>query len=261
MEIAFFTYQNLLGPKIRGEDVALHLKAIYNHKYTENKVRGDLNIHIKPYTLDNVQDGDWVDVSDGVYVPELLMSRPKVKVIAHSLYSYKFLKEVLPNEIVWISQQHLNWERERKEVKEIKVCGYIGGPSEQIRKQYDAIGKSLNKAGFEFITCFDFVTREDAKNFYKKIDCLVVGQSIDDPYKTPTKLINATSFGIPSVAFPMKAYEEWGGSYTPCFHDELIPETVSNLKFDQNELVAESEFYHISNVTKRYENLCHHTNI
>jgi len=250
--VSFFAPRNYLGCIIRGKQIADYLGGKYNKE--RGDVSGDVNIFIKPRSLDNVLDGDWVDVSDGEYVPELLKSRPKIRVIAHSLYSFKFLKKALKNEIIWISQQHCNWEKEHKEIKKIKTCGYIGGPNTIIRKQYEEIGKSLNKAGFEFITCFDFTTRESCNDFYKKIDVLIVGQSIENQYKTPTKLINAASFGIPSVAYPLKSYEEWN-EYIPCLKDEDISDTVKNLQFDSKKLIEAADFYHISNVAKRYENL------
>jgi hypothetical protein len=85
----------------------------------------------------------------------------------------------------------------------------------------------------------------------------VVGQSVDDPYKTPTKLINAASFGVPSVAYPLSGYKEWM-HYTPATD---IVEGVKNLKFDSKELIEASEYYHISNVAKRYEALNSNSNI
>ena len=252
--VSIFAEKNFLGSIVRGKQIADYL----GWKYRPAE-RDGMCVFLKPKSLDKVKDGDWVDVSDGEYVMDLLKTRPGINVIAHSLYSYNFLKE-LPNKLVWISQQHLNWDRTTKEVEEIKVCGYIGGPSEQTRKQYDKIGKSLIDAGFEFLPCFDFTTRESCVEFYKKIDCLVIGESLQNPYKTPTKIINAASFGIPSVAFPLKSYEEWI-DYTPCLSDDKIVETVNSLQFHPNELIEKAEFYHISNVAKRYEVINNNTSI
>ena len=253
--VSIFAEKNYLGSIVRGQQIADYL----GWKYRPAE-RDGMCIFLKPKSLDKVKDGDWVDVSDGEYVPELLKSRPGINVIALSLYSYKFLKEMLPNRIEWISQQHLNWDRTTKEVKEIKVCGYIGGPSEQVRRQYDKIGKSLEKAGFEFLPCFDFTTRESCVDFFMKIDCLVIGESIQNPYKSPAKLINAASFGIPTVAFPLESYEEWT-DFTPCLSDDKIAETVANLEFYPNILIEKTEPYHISNIAKKYEALNNTTNI
>ena len=254
--VSIFAEKNYLGSLVRGKQIADYL----GWKYRPAE-RDGVCLFLKPKSLDKVQDGDWIDVSDGEYVPELLKTRPLINVIAHSVYSYNFLKKALPeHNIIWLSQQHLNWERATKDVKEVKVCGYIGGPSEQIRKQYDAIGESLRKVGFEFITCLDFTTRESCVEFYKKIDCLVIGKSIENPYKTPTKLINAASFGIPTVAYPLKSYEEWT-EFTPCLSDDMIPQTVGSLEFYPNRLIEKAEFYHISNVAKRYEVINNHPSL
>jgi len=254
MAISFFAEKNFLGSIIRGKQIADWIGGNYN------KERGDLNIYIKPTTLDKVKDGDWVDVSDGEWLARKLKKRPRIKIIAHSLKTYELLKE-LPNEIVWISQQHLNWERDKRDRKEITTCGYIGHPNDLAFKICDEVGEKIRSIGWEFITCFDYRNREDAVAFYKKIDLLVIGAWNDPPYKTPTKIINAASFGVPSIAYPTEGYKEFEGYYVHARDlDEMAKEVQKFRDKDYynewlEKIIKKADEYHISNVAQKYRDL------
>ena len=255
MGISFHAEKNFLGSIIRGKQIADYIGGTYKEE------RGDVNIYIKPTKLDNVQDGDWVDTSDGEWLFTALKKRPKIKVIAHSLVTYDILKE-LPNELVWISQQHLNWERAERDRKEITTCGYIGHPNELAFKICDEIGERIRSIGMKWITCFDYKTREDACNFYKKIDILVIGAWNDPPSKTPTKIINAASFGVPSVAYPTEGYKEFEYYYAPARNLDEIVKEVERFKNPEyykeysDMIKKKAEEWHISNVAQKYKNLC-----
>jgi hypothetical protein len=252
--VNFFAHKNFLGSIIRGKQIADYVGGTYRGE------RGDVNIFIKPETLDNVQDGDWVDVSDGEWLFNALKKRPGIKVIAHSLRTYEILKQ-LPNEVVWISQQHLNWERAERNRKEITTCGYIGHPNELAFQICDEVGRKVKDAGWEWITCFDYKTREDAVAFYKKIDLLVIGEWNDPPYKTPTKLINAASFGVPSVAYPTEGYKEFEGYYAYAKNLDEVVREINKFKDEKyyrdysDRIKEKAEEYHISNVAEKYKKL------
>lgn len=259
MKISFFASKSFLGSQIRGQQIAEYLKGKYNPTEGYEK---DLLIYVKPPTLNMVRDIDWVDVSDGYWVPGLLKDRPKVSVIAHSLYSYEHLRGELKNPMRWISQQHLNWERARREPREMRVCGYIAGAAHKSCKVCREIDERLNRIGIEWRTCFDFRTRQDCINFYKSIDLLVIGPEPDFyPYKTPTKMINAASFGIPTIAQRMQGYKEWEGNYV---HADTVPEIINEVQrftdsayYEEwaDRLIRQSEYYHISKVAERYKEL------
>jgi hypothetical protein len=253
--VSFHAEKNFLGSIIRGKQIADYIGGTYKGE------RGDVNIYIKPTKLDEVQDGDWVDVSDGEWLFRDLKRRPKIKVIAHSKVTYDILKE-LPNEVVWISQQHLNWERDKRDRNEVATYGYIGHPNELAFKICDEIGEIIKEIGMEWITCFDYKTREDACAFYKKIDLLIIGakpEIFDEPiYKTPTKIINAASFGVPSIAYPTIGYSEFEGYYVHARDLNEIAREVKKFKDPEyykefSEKIREkSEEWHISNVAKKY---------
>ena len=261
MAISFFAEKNFLGSIIRGKQIADWAGWKYNPK---EDYENDLHIYIKPKRLDKVRDCDWIDVSDGEWLAKQLKSRPKIRVIAHSLRTYELLKEQIDNEIVWISQQHLNWENDRRNRKEITTCGYIGHPNELAFKICDEVGERIKSIGWEWVTCFDYKTREDAAAFYKKIDLLVIsdwGAWRDPPYKTPTKLINAASFGIPSVAYPTEGYKEFEGYYVHAKNLEGMAIEIQKFKNEDyykewsEKIIKKAEEYHISNVVRRYNNL------
>lgn len=242
--ISFLTNKNSLGAEIRGRQIASFL--------------GNTIIHIKPRDLTHVQDGEWVDISDGGHLPEMLKKRPKINVIAHSLHVYNNLD--LPNKVVHISQQHLNWSNERRDRKEINTCGYIGALTDVSERIYTEIKEALKD--WNFIFCHDYKTREDAIKFYKNIDVLVIGVwRGDGMYKTPTKMINAASFGVPSIADPLDGYEEWEGNYVRADSIEKMLEELEKFKDPQyyqewsERIIKASEPYHISNVVEKYKQL------
>lgn len=249
-----------LSSRIRGEEIAEYLGAKYNP--TEG-FENDVCIYIKPRSLENIRDGDYVDFLDGEFKDYWFLKRPKIKVIAASQYSYEYLKSRLPNEIFLIPSHHLNVGRVRRERKEIKVAGYIGVPSPEAIRRFDDIKENLKKIGIDLVTSFFFKTKQDALDLYKQIDIFVFGDwdSADHPFRIPTKIINAASFGIPSVAFPMMANKELEGYYLPARNMGELVAGVEKLKNETfyNEMVAKiipmSENYHISKIANEYRNL------
>jgi len=251
-----------LSSRIRGNEIAEYSGFKLNPR---SGYENDTCIWIKPRGLNRVKDGDWVDFLDGYSTLEsLLKNRPKIKVIAASQYSYEYLKKRLKNKIVLIPSQHINWENARRSRKVVDTCGYIGSPSPIAFKMYSEIGKELKKIGFKFINCFDYKNRQDAVELYKKIDILVIGAwEVGDlnPHKIPTKIINAASFGIPSIAFPLRGYKELEGYYVRANNmKELLTEVEKFRNKDHykkwsNKVLKMSEKYHISNVAKLYRKL------
>ena len=249
-----------LSSRIRGEEIAQYLGAKYNP--TEG-FENDVKIYVKPRNLDVISDGSYVDFLDGEFKDYWLIRRPKIKVIAASLYSYECMKKRLPNEIFLVPSHHLNFDRIRRERKEIKVCGHIGVPSPVAFKKFDEIKERLNGIGMDFVIEYFFKTKQDALNLYKQIDIFICGDwdGLDHPYKIPTKIINAASFGIPCVAYPMMANKELEGYYLPARNIEEMLAGVEKLKdetfYNQmvEKIVPMAEDYHISKIANEYRNL------
>ena len=102
-------------------------------------------------------------------------------------------------------------------------------------------------------------------NYFKKIDFLVIWYfdffDRNSFYRHPTKMINAASFGIPTLAQPIAGYSEFEGFYIPIESIDNIVREVQKLK-DINyytrwsdKLYKEAEKYHISNTTELYKKL------
>ena len=220
--------------RIRGEEIAEYLGAKYNPK---KGYETDVCIYIKSCKHDQIRDGDYVDVLDDLWMVRWLRDKPKVKVIAMSLSHVDYLKNLLTNQIVYIPHHHVNFERLVRIRKEITTVGYIGA-AQTIKKV----------EGFEFICQTNFKTRQDILDFYNKIDIQIIGDVPDTPYYHPTKIINAMSFGIPTISPTKQAYREVEGFY---FQD------IKQLKdgWDADKLIKEAEKYHISNIAKLYEKI------
>ncbi len=219
-----------VSSRIRGEEIAEYLGAKFNQE------RSDVNIYVKGCRKEQIQDGDYVDVLDDLWMTNWLKTRPKVKVIAMSLSHYDYLKSVLKNEIVYIPHHHVNFDRIKRTRKEITTCGYVGAP------------QRIKVKGFKFIQLNTFKTRKDIIDFYKKIDIQIICNVPDVPYYHPTKIINAMSFGIPTVAPKVQGYREVEG-----FYYQDIEELRSG--WDADRLIQETENYHISNIAKLYQQL------
>jgi hypothetical protein len=240
--------------------MAEYLGAKYNP--TEG-YEDDVKIYVKPRSLEPISDGSYVDFLDGEFRDYWLTKRPKIKVIAASQYSYEYFKKRLPNEIFLIPSHHLNVDRIKRDRKKIKVAGYIGAPSPEVFKRFDEIKERLKEIGIDLVTSFLFKTKQDALDLYKQIDIFVFGDwdSLDHPFRIPTKIINAASFGIPSVAFPMMANKENEGHYLHARNMEELVAGVEKLKDETyykeftEKLIPWSENYHISKIAELYRKL------
>jgi hypothetical protein len=247
-----------LSSRIRGEEMAEYLGARFNPPEPS-----ETNIYVKPRSLDHIKDGDYVDFLDGEFRDYWLTKRPKIKVIAASLYSYEYMKARLPNEVFLIPSHHLNVDRIKRDRKEVKVAGYIGNPSPEVIKRFDDIKENLKGLGIDVVTSFFYKTKQDALDLFKQIDIFVFGDwdALDHPFRIPTKIVNAASFGIPSIAYPMMANKELEGYY---LHARNMEETISGVEKLKDEkfynemvekIVPMSENYHISQIAELYRKL------
>ena len=109
----------------------------------------------------------------------------------------------------------------------------------------------------------NYKTRQDIVDFYKTIDIQVIGyfKHYDHAYRHPTKIINAASFGIPTIAAPILGYKEFEGHYIPAGNMESLLVAVDKLRdikyYSQwsTKIIKEAEKYHISNIAKLYQQL------
>ena len=250
---------------IRGEQIASYLGGKYNPK---DGFDHDICIYLKPkpQTFNQIKDGSYVDFSDAEpYLKDLLKTRPKIKVITSSLTSFHFLKDRLENEVFLIPEHHSNFEKTNRTRKEITTGGIITNPSAITYPAYQQIKNRLAKIGFGFITCYDWKTRQNVVDFYSQIDFQVIGlfgvYDECDPFRHPTKIINAASYGIPTVANWQLGYQEFEGNYIPVRNiDELVKESEKLKDPDyyqqwSKRIIEPAQSYHISKIARLYEEL------
>jgi hypothetical protein len=248
---------------IRGEQIAEYLGAKHN---PTSGYENDICIYIKPRRVSELRDGDYVDIMDHQYNNfEQLRERPGINVIAYSQLSCDHIRSKIPNKVVIIPEHHCNFERIVRDRKEIKVGGYLGHPSITCKKINDGIAKRLKEIGLDFVACYDYKNRNDVIEFYKKIDFQIIGDFDFSRngfvFIHSNKLVNAASFGIPTLAEHRNGYDEFDGCYLRVKNMEDIIKQIELLRdnnfynnfSDKIRLAAES--YHISNIAKLYKQL------
>ncbi len=250
-----------VSARIRGEEIAQYLGAKYN---PAAGYENDICIYVKPPNLVRIKDGSYVDILDDIHAFECLKERPGIKVIAMSLFQYDYLKANLKNEIIFIPHHHVNFERILRDRQEITTCGYIGPPSGYSNRINNQVKEELAKIGLDFIPLHNYQTREDILNYYKKIDIQIIGYfrfHNTSPYRHPTKVINAASFGIPTITFPVLGYKEIKGYYLSAKDMDSLLKKAKKLKdkkhYDKwsNKVVKKAEEYHISKIAELYQQL------
>ncbi len=266
MALAFFAKKTLeldgvegkymfrLSSVVRGSQIAEYLGAKFNQGYA------DTNIHIKPRNLKYVKDGDYVDILDEPPAAvELLKVRPKIKVIAMNHPHEEWLRSVLPNEVVIIPHAHINFENERRTRKKILNCGYVGTNKPYHIAVNKEVGKRLAEIGLNFKPLFNFTTRKEIIDYYKTIDIQIIGYFDllkDCPWYHEKKIVDAMSFGIPTIAGPKLGYRDIDDFYIHAENmDELLEEAEKLKSWDAERLIKKADEYHISNIAKLYENL------
>jgi glycosyltransferase involved in cell wall biosynthesis len=224
----------------------------------------DVNIYVKPVSLDVVGEGDYLDFLDGGHFYKELSKRPDVKIIACTQNSYDMLRAEFPNEICLIPHHHVNFENNIRKRDEVKVCGYIGSYSPHTERHYKWLDEQFRQLGLNvtLLTNFEYKTREDAINTYLSMDILVIADwwlPDHNPHKIPTKIINAASFGVPAIATPLAGYKEIEGYY---LHANGLDELVANIKcltlnkglYDVFRMHARAMAtdYHINHIVEKY---------
>lgn len=249
-----------VSSRTRAEEIAAYLGAKLN---PSEGYENNICIYVKHYRLDQVRDGDYVDVLDDLYTTELLKTRPKIKVIAMSMPHFEYLQSVLKNEIIYIPHHHVNFERILRKRKKIINCGYIGSNSAYDISINRKIAEKLAEIGLNFKPLFNFKIRDDIINYYKQIDLQIIGyfKNLDTPYYHQTKIVNAMSFGIPTIASRRLGYRDVEGFYIQVNNlEELIAaakKMTDPVQYNlwPKKIMTEAEKYHISNIAKLYRQL------
>ena len=248
---------------IRGDQIADQIGARFN---PTERYENDVCIYVKPM----VRKGDdflfegrknYIDIVDGHNLGELAKQHPDVGVIVCSEIDRKTMASCIDNEIVLIPQHHCNYERLHRSRTEIKRVGVIGTTG-AFPLLPDELKQGLESRGFELETFSRFFTRQDIIDFYMRIDIQLIWRPYRKTLSNPLKMVNASSFGVPTIALDEKAFGEMDGCYLPAGSlREILGHLddfrdVSGMYDDFRErCIARSERYHIDKIGQLYKQL------
>jgi len=259
--ISFFNNGGGSG-EIRGRQIATYLKAKLSPK---QGYENDVCIYVKCVPPPNYPKKTYIDVLEDSMGLRWVKTHPEVGIIASSKSIYNHLSKELPNKIILIPQHHCNFEREIRLRRKVEIVGIIGNDA-SFQFPLGEFEASLNLIGLKLLTFIKkkFKYREEVVDFYKRIDIQVVWRpNSDGVLRNPLKLVNAMSYGIPTVAYPETDFvEELGDYFIPA---TTIDKLLFGIQwFKDNEEIYNSwsknifkkaEEYHIENISKLYLNL------
>ena len=251
---------------IRGEQIAAHMQNARLNPTSgyENDVCIYVKPNIKPEWEFNFEGKPYLDILDGFNLRFILNKYPEVPVIVFSELDVETMSKYVKNKIVLIPHHHVNFERFGRVRNRVKKIGVIGSPDafkwipDEIRKGITDRGLSLN----EYST---FYPRMSVVSFYKQMDVMLVwrpyNRDIPGLYN-PFKIVNASAFGVPTIALDEPAFAEMKDCYIPVKTVEkwlMCLDTLIASPVLYNEMaatcLAKAERYHIENIVKLYQQL------
>lgn len=257
-------YLKRVSSIIRADQIAKILGARLN---PTSDYQNDICIYVKPNPDSN---GDfkfegkkaYLDIIDERGYAALLEKHPEVGVIVLSERDYiNFSTLGLKNKIYLIPQHHCNFNREKRTRKKITVAGIIGNARAFDFLPSDLKSK-LEEKGLKFLEFSKFYRREDIINFYKKIDLQIVWRPYKKNLANPLKIVNAASFGIPTIALDESHFKDLGNCYIGVSRiDQLISELDLLIKYParyeafSNLCLKKAEDYHIEKIAALYKSL------
>ncbi len=257
-------YLKRVSSIIRADQIAEAVNAKLNPK---QDYKNDVCIYIKP-GLD--KDGDlnfeskssYIDIIDELGYASVLKKHPELSAIVLSEQDYLTLASTgITNKIVLIPQHHCNFNREKRVRNKITTVGVIGHykafpylPSE--------LKSALAERGMELLEFSEFFTRQDIIDFYKKIDVQIVWRPYRKRLANPLKIVNAASFGIPTIALDEIYFKEMGNCYIGVSDFDNFLTELDKLRSSPTIYKAYSELclkkaeeYHIEKIAQLYKNL------
>ncbi|OGK52582.1 hypothetical protein A2966_03515 [Candidatus Roizmanbacteria bacterium RIFCSPLOWO2_01_FULL_41_22] len=249
---------------IRGEQIAEYLGAKLN---PESGYENDICIYVKPHTRGlysgtiQLAKHAVIDIIDGTNLVLYASKNFNIPVIACSRTDYNYLSRRLSNKVTLIPQHHCNFERAKRTRNQIITAGIIGNP-ESLAYLPDNFEERLAQSGLNLLAYSRFHRRQDVVDFYQKIDIQVVWRPWRKKLSNPLKIVNAGSFGIPTIAYDEDAFEEMDGCYVPVKTLDGFMAQLENLKSSPDlydsyaeKCLARAEEYHISKVAELYKQL------
>lgn len=249
---------------IRGDQIAERIGAKLN---PESGYENDVCIYVKPHLKKDSMDFEfegrkaYLDIVDGHNLGQLLEKHPDVGLIVCSQVDRETMSQVVPNEITVIPQHHCNYDRLRRARSEIMKVGVIGtsGAFPLLPKK---LKPELEKRGLELVEYSRFFSRQDVIDFYMDIDVQIIWRPYKKLLSNPLKMVNACSFGVPTIALDEKAFHELSGYYMPVSdlkgflgYLDALKSTSGMYEDYSNRCYIKSEDYHIETIANLYKKL------
>lgn len=243
--------------------------------------RDDICIYVKVIPPKNYPPRSYLDVDDSTRTLDYLKTDQKIGLIATSVLQQEYLsKELMRNDIVIIPHMHPNYENWRRPERPIKTVGIIGSKTSFMYSVTD-MRQKLKYIGLDLIYDIDYwkyygdepnMTEDKRRlkvvEFYKQIDLQIVwskGAFTDrvERMKNPNKLINAASFGIPTVSYPSLHYiREWRDYFVEAlsidemlFRIEVLKNKPELYQAISDEVFDYAKRYHKDRIKELYLNL------
>lgn len=248
---------------IRADQIAEAIGARLNPK---SGYQADVCIYVKPhvpkgedFNFEGVRP--YLDIIDGWGLLPIAEKHKNVGIIACSKQDQQILEDILKREVVYIPQHHANYNREKRNSHEIKTIGMIGtsGAYDFLPVGFEA---ELNKRGLKLLFFDKFFSRQDIIDFYKQVDLQIVWRPYRMRLSNPLKIVNASSFGIPTIAYEESVFQEMDGCYLPVQNmkqffnrlELLMNQRRVYLEYSER-CLRKAEEYHIEKVAELYKQL------
>ena len=267
----FLTNKTWPSAKIRGYQIAKRLGAKCDEPVTDFD---ETTIFVKCIAKGfEVLKNCYFDVIDANSIFDKIGDVEHVKVIAQSEKSKEYINSKIKNEVIVIPEHHCNFENVRRDKERpVRNVGYVGSRL-CFHLDFNTVKSYLACEGFDFqyLLCdgMNEVTREDVCDFYKNIDIQITfrdgelaGNYMPVEMKNNLKLINAGSFGIPTVGFPEFAYKDFPYVQVQsleqlgdaCVQLRKNPDEYDKLSFDIWKIAQEQHIDKIIPLYKELEN-------
>lgn len=273
MEITFFAkpawwaashgYMKRVSSIIRADQIADRIGAKVN---PESGYEDDVCIYVKPHIRDHAGykfagQRSYLDIIDGWKLIGSLRAQSKLVCIACSKKDKETLERETSSKIIFIPQHHCNFDRETKEHGDIKKIGLIGTASAGSFVP-EELKQGIKDRGLELVEFAGFTDRLDIVDFYKNIDLQLVWRPYKKWLANPLKIVNAASFGVPTIALDEPHFAEVEGCYVPVkdidgFFQNLEAIRSSSGMYEKimQTCLLKAEDYHIDKIAEMYKAL------
>ncbi len=249
---------------IRGEQIAAYMgnARLNPPSGYEDDVCIYVKPHIKPGNGFKFEKNSYIDIHEAWDLLPILQEHPEVGVIAFSELDVQTLSKVLKNKIVLIPHHHVNFERTIRERNVIKKVGFTGS-GEAFKYIPEVIKQGLKDRGIELAYHSNFYPRTSVARFHHSLDIHLQWRPwFNRKLSCPLKIVNAASFGIPSIVLDEPSFKEVEGCYIGVKTPEEWLEKLDYLIENPDQYTAYSQIgldkaerYHIDNISKLYEQL------